>query len=329
MISGTALNSLVNIFKKLNSDVVYYSDKIFALETESGIVLIQIPEFEELPPFAIENKVITEIFSLLPNTQYNIVLKNNELEVIGTGTSIDLKLRVMDLKRDDLMALFNEHENSSPIQLDFVSLLNMEKFTIKKISDLFSSIYLFSDGIYTATPSFAAARFVPSPTEVAFRPDLLKILSGATVVDSEICNNFLRIDCKDELSISVFIKVFAPDKGEMIKNVISTAVKDSVTGKVKVDFTNSAVENIKKILKVDDVVLLYQRGNILKYNIERPQFKWDDVLGIVEEGGDLSCRVDGSDFLFMLEEVSEINFLKDKLLVKGNDDKYVAVIATI
>lgn len=322
------LKVILKILKKVSSDIVYVVDGGVMVEEESGILFIKIPEFSELEGFAVDRKVFVDLLSLFEDKDCEMEIFESGIVVRGIGFPLKLDIQVFPGMRKEIEYLFDEEEIGE-INIDFSILVEMGGLVVKKISDVFGVVYLFSDGVFVATPSACSAYFIEIPVEIGIRSDLLEVFEGVSISSLKVSERFLKVEGDLEgVQVFGFLKIIPVEKGRFVRDAVLQALQETSIGKVVVDFEVSSVEEVKKRLEVEDVVRLYQEGKEMRYSVERVEFKVDDVLGKVVEGEGLVCEIDGADFAFLFEKRGDIFFLKEKVLMKV-DDNYIMLVSTL
>lgn len=328
MVGGRILKEVGELVGKVKSDVVYVVEDRFICESESGVLVVNVEEFElgGLGGRVFDRKLFVKVLSLFEN------VSEVEIEGLENGWLLrhgDFQVNLFEVDKVSGEVLDVIDRRGSVVQVDVERLFDICKYTVvdNRFSAIFNYVYVFRDGIYVAIPSFGVRMECSSDVEVGVDVGLLKLIEAKEVEKIESLDNALKVYFDTGVvSGMLILKVVDVKHGEVIKDVVDSAFQQEVEGRVRV-WWDSEVRDVVSILDDRDVVRLYGDGRFLGYSVEKEGLQVSGRMGEVVAGSVNECGVGGLELKMIVDEVEELGFQRDRVIVRG--EGFEGVVAVV
>ncbi len=331
IVNGSVLKVISDVFSKVDSYLVNYSDGTFVSDSKNGIVVIK-TDFVENASFSVHKKLITDVFGLLgkDSIDYQVNLENGEIQLKGNGREVSMAIEDVDgFSIDSVMG-----KEMRELDVDINSIVEVGGFTDNKLNDQFGYVYLLDDGVYGGSESFFTKITGKHGVAEAIGvdPKIVEILKGGKVVNAGVAEDgsFLYIN-GDVGGVNVWllcrVAMLEGDRQQAFKSIFT---RPEVFASAEFD-GNSLKEVVAKMLDpTRDEVVLYSVGNVIKFKFIKSVVKWDDDFGRLVSGEWKEVRLLGRDFNKMVEKIGVIENCGNRIYLKSIDEyEFDAVCATL
>ncbi len=280
--------------------------------------------------FRTDKKVLENIFSLLStNVDYEFVTSEKDITFRNESKKATLKIKQVN-KSSEIEELMNA--DTELLDVDFSRIMEAGRFTSSQVVDVLGFVHILDDGIYAGSSTFVVKYSSPVllSAGIGVSSKELQVLTGCTDISIKVIRDrgILRVDGNnDGLVITVFCKMIELKNKNMLKDVFNV----EEYGSAVVELANGDIKTAcnKIIDPTVDIVRLFQKGSEVWYEIDKSNMHWEGVFGILKEGTWIEQKIDGNDFLAIIEKAEIVRQAKNRILVIGEGGNFTGVGAVL